>query len=143
MSPRSAHWSDPFVLGLLGALIAIFAGAWTAAAPFVFAYQPQDADWVKATQVGVATGIGLGVAGLLAAAMFAAGLRAQITALADEAEADTDDEGIGYGQDDLDRAMAEVTTQLLAELRSHQSSRASTHTARERQALQRPEGEPR
>src|ERR671919_73932 len=39
MRTRSAHWSDAYVAGLAGALVAVLAGAWLAAGPFVFAYQ--------------------------------------------------------------------------------------------------------
>lgn len=128
MPARSAHWSDAYVLGLGGALVAVLAGAWLAAAPFVFAYQPEGAEWVDATKVGVAAGIGLGLAGLAAGVLVAAGLRAEF-AVATRAGSTQPSRP---GDDDLDRALVEVTTALLADLRAEQSSQPETpgeHTA--------------
>jgi len=121
MRTRSAHWSDAYVAGLAGALVAVSAGAWLAAGPFIFAYQPEGADWVDATRVGVWTGVGLIAAGLLVGVLLAAGLRAEIAATrAAPTEPSPSD------HDDLDRAMAEVTAALLAEVGDHRAARSDT-----------------
>lgn len=127
---RSGHWSDVYVAGLAGAISALLAGAWIAAAPFVFTYQPEGADWVDATTVGVGTGIGLAVAGLLAAMLFAAGLRGELTAIAESMESAQSE----TGRDDLDRAMAEVTAALLTELRG--GDRQPSHGAEPTDSLE-------
>ena len=121
MRTRSAHWSDAYVAGLAGALVAVLAGAWLAAGPFVFAYQSEGADWVDATRVGVWTGVGLIAAGLLVGALLAAGLRGEIAATH---SAPTEPPPSGY--DDLDRAMAEVTAALLAEVGDHRAAKSDT-----------------
>jgi hypothetical protein len=121
MRTTTAHWSDAYVAGLAGALVAVLAGAWLAAAPFIFAYQPEGADWVEATQTGVWTGVGLIAAGLLVGLLLAAGLRTEITATH---VAPTEPFPPGY--DDLDRAMAEVTAALLAEVGDHRAARPDT-----------------
>jgi hypothetical protein len=122
---RSAHWSDAYVAGLAGALVAVLAGAWLAAAPFIFAYQPEGADWVDATDIGVWAGAGLIAAGLLAGVLLAAGLRAETAATS---AASTEPSSPGY--DDLDRAMAEVTAALLAEVGDHRAARPDTAQGR-------------
>jgi hypothetical protein len=54
----------PFIAGLAGAITVTLTGVWLAAAPFAVGYQPDGADWVDATVVGVATGAGLVLVGL-------------------------------------------------------------------------------
>lgn len=135
MPVRSAHWSDAYVVGLVGALVTVLAGAWLAAAPFVFAYEPEGAEWVDATKVGVGAGVGLGLAGLVAGVLLAAGLRAELAVAASVGSMQPS----RPGDDDLDRALVEVTTALLADLRAEESSQPGTPGERavEGQALER------
>ena len=107
---RCAHWSDAYMRGLAGVLVAAVAGVWLIAAPFLFAYQPVGEDWVDATRVGVSAGAALVGLGLLAAALLVAGIRAEMATAGASGALD------GPGYDDLDQTMVEVTAALLADL---------------------------
>src|SRR5690606_23469073 len=53
----------PYLAGLAGAAAVALTGVWLVVAPFAVGYQPDGADWVDATIIGVATGAGLIVLG--------------------------------------------------------------------------------
>lgn len=67
-------------VGILGGIAGVLGGAWLVVAPFALGYQPENAAWVDATKVDVATGIGIVVLGLVTVAAFAAGLAATLRA---------------------------------------------------------------
>lgn len=69
-----------FYVGILGGIAGVLGGAWLVVAPFALGYQPENAAWVDATKVDVATGIGIVVLGLVSVAAFAAGLAATLRA---------------------------------------------------------------
>lgn len=119
----------PFVAGLAGATSVILIGIWLIAAPFAVGYQPDGADWVDATIVGVATGAGVILLGLATLLVVAGALRAEVRrrGLAptnqpaptdSDAEADTDDDTQHTAQPaDLDTVLATLATALLEDVR--------------------------
>lgn len=65
----------PYIAGLAGACAVTLIGVWLIVAPFAVGYQPDGADWVDATLVGVATGAALVVLGLVTMVVLAGALR--------------------------------------------------------------------
>jgi hypothetical protein len=66
--------------GIAGGAVVALTGVWLLTAPFAFGYQPDGADWVEATSVGVVTGLGLLAAGLAVVGLLAAALRDDLAA---------------------------------------------------------------
>ncbi len=48
-------------LGIIGAVVVLFAGGWLMLAPFALGYQPEGAEWADATVVDFWSGLGLAV----------------------------------------------------------------------------------
>jgi hypothetical protein len=65
----------PYIAGLAGTSSVTLIGVWLIIAPFAVGYQPDGADWVAATFIGVATGAVLIVLGLAPMIVLAATLR--------------------------------------------------------------------
>lgn len=118
----------PFIAGLAGGITVTLTGIWLAVAPFAVGYQPDGADWVDATIVGVATGAGLVLVGLVTLVVVARALGAEVRrrGLApthrsepdDHAEPDpVDDEQPPASPDDLETILASLATALLADVR--------------------------
>lgn len=122
----------PFVAGLAGAITVTLVGVWLVVAPFAVGYQPEGADWVDATIIGVATGAGVIVLGLLALLVVAGALRAEIRrrGLAPTGRPRSEDDGQAVDADvdddpvpaaaagDLDTILASLATALLEDVRA-------------------------
>ena len=78
MPTRDRPRPAPFITGLAGGVIVALIGVWLAVAPFASGYQPDGADWVDPTAVGVATGVVLAVLGLATAAVIGLALRDEL-----------------------------------------------------------------
>jgi hypothetical protein len=118
----------PFIAGLAGATSVILIGIWLATAPFAVGYQPDGADWVDATIIGVATGAGVILFGLVTLIVVGAALRAEVRrrGLAPNTRADptdtqtavdTDDEERAAQANDLDTVLATLAAALLEDVR--------------------------
>lgn len=77
MSTTEHRRPAPFITGLAGATIVTLIGVWLVVAPFAVGYQPDGAEWVDATIVGVASGVTLILLGLLALLSSGRALRAE------------------------------------------------------------------
>ncbi len=132
----------PFIAGLAGATSVILIGIWLATAPFAVGYQPDGADWVDATIVGVATGAGVILLGLVTLIVVAGALRAEVRrrGLAPSAQpAPTDgDAGVDGDGDqqppiqagDLDTVLASLAAALLEDVRDGDQTREPDTTRR-------------
>lgn len=116
----------PFVAGLAGATTIILIGIWLAAAPFAVGYQPDGADWVDATIIGVATGAGVTLLGLATLIVVAGALRAEVRrrGLAPNVQpepTDSDAEVVDAQHttqpNDLDTVLATLAAALLEDVR--------------------------
>lgn len=119
----------PFIAGLAGATSVILIGIWLMAAPFAVGYQPDGADWVDATIIGVATGAGVILLGLVTLLIVAGALRAEVRrrGLAPNVQpAPTDSDADVDGEDDqqppihagdLDTVLASLAAALLEDVR--------------------------
>jgi len=118
----------PFIAGLAGATSVILIGIWLIVAPFAVGYQPDGADWVDATIIGIATGAGVILLGLVTLIVVAGALRAEVRrrglapsaqpAPTDgDAEADSDDEQHAAQPGDLDTVLATLAAALLSDVR--------------------------
>jgi hypothetical protein len=119
----------PFIAGFAGATCVILIGIWLVAAPFAVGYQPDGAEWVDATIIGVATGAGVILFGLATLLVVARALRAEVRrrGLAPGAQpaptdgdagADADDEQHVAQPADLDTVLATLAAALLEDVRS-------------------------
>lgn len=128
----------PYLAGLAGAAAVALTGVWLVVAPFAVGYQPDGADWVDATIIGVATGAGLIVLGLVTGIVLATALRAEARRHgllpASDLEAaptdplvdgsgdqDTDDPAAGPA--DLESVLAPLAAALLEDLRNGHDER--------------------
>lgn len=68
-SGRRPGTPGAYLTGIAGGAAVALTGVWLIVAPFAFGYQPDGADWIEATTVGVITGIGLLLAGLVVTAL--------------------------------------------------------------------------
>jgi hypothetical protein len=71
--------AGPFVAALAGGAVIALIGIWLATAPFALGYQPEGADWTDATTVGMATGAGLIVLGVLVVGLLTATMHGEAT----------------------------------------------------------------
>ncbi|MFP4636413.1 MAG: hypothetical protein ACLFRD_11170 [Nitriliruptoraceae bacterium] len=78
MSNRERPRPAPFVAGLAGGVVIALIGVWLLLAPFAVGYQPEGADWIEATTIGVVTGVVLVVLGLFVTGVVATALRDEI-----------------------------------------------------------------
>ena len=67
-----------YLIGLVGALGGMFAGAWLILAPFALAYQPSGAEWAAPTYVDFWTGLALLVISLFGLVMYIVGLTGEL-----------------------------------------------------------------
>ena len=67
-----------YLIGMVGALGGMFAGAWLILAPFALAYQPSEAEWVDPTYVDFWTGLALLVISLFGLVMYIVGLTGEL-----------------------------------------------------------------
>ncbi|MFC4111612.1 hypothetical protein [Nonomuraea zeae] len=67
-------------VGAVAATLAALAGLWQMIAPFALGTQPEDADWVSATQSQFFTGLGLAVVGLAGAVAFVLAIHEELVA---------------------------------------------------------------
>lgn len=127
MPTRDRPRPAPFITGLAGGVIVALIGVWLAVAPFATGYQPDGADWVDPTAVGVATGVvlvGLGIAttaviGLaLRDELRRRGLAPQPTATAGWDDADEPDDDAREDTTELEAVLAPLATALLNDLRN-------------------------
>jgi hypothetical protein len=124
----------PYIAGLAGAAAIALTGVWLIVAPFAVGYQPDGADWVDATVIGIATGAALIVLGLVTLVVLATAIRAEAhrrgllptsdvdvdagrTDRPDEAPSDHDDE-LAAGPADLESVLAPLAAALLEDLRN-------------------------
>jgi len=123
----------PFIAGLAGATTIILIGIWLATAPFAVGYQPDGADWVDATIIGVATGAGVTLLGLATLIVVAGALRAEVrrrglapNVQTDPTDTQTDaDTDVDVDEDrqhvaqpgDLDTVLATLAAALLEDVR--------------------------
>jgi hypothetical protein len=63
-----------YVIGAVGALLGVLAGAWLMLAPFALAYQNSGADWADPTYVDFWTGLPLLVVSLVGLILYVSGL---------------------------------------------------------------------
>lgn len=124
----------PFITGLAGGLTVALVGTWLAVAPFATGYQPDGADWVDATVVGVATGGLLIVVGLATAAVIGVALRDEMRdrGLAPEPsrpaeweDPDEPDDATRPDATELETVLAPLATALLEDLRNGHEPDAS------------------
>ena len=125
----------PFIAGLAGAVVVMLIGVWLLIAPLAVGYQPEGADWVDATFIGVATGAALLLLGLLTLFVVAGALRAEVrrhgltpSARAEPTDGDADVDGDDDQQPpiqagDLDTVLASLAAALLEDVRDGQESR--------------------
>lgn len=125
----------PFIAGLAGATSVILIGIWLIAAPFAVGYQPDGADWVDATIIGVATGAGVILLGLVILLVVAGALRAEVRrrGLVPNVQPDsTDSDPEADGDDDqqppiqagdLDTILATLAAALLEDVRDGHQDR--------------------
>lgn len=125
----------PFIAGLAGAITVMLIGIWLIIAPFAVAYQPDGADWVDATIVGVATGAGVTLIGLLTLLVVAGALRAEVrrrglapNSLPAPTDSDADgsvddDEQRAAEPNDLDTVLATLAAALLEDVRNGHQDR--------------------
>jgi hypothetical protein len=136
----------PFIAGFAGGAIVTLIGIWLAVAPFAVGYQPDGADWVDATIIGVATGVALIVLGLVTIVVLAVGLRDEArrrglapttSAAAGELEPEPVDPGDHDPSEpadletvDLETVLAPLAAALLEDLRNgHVDHTGPTHPA--------------
>jgi hypothetical protein len=127
----------PYIAGLAGAATIALTGVWLIIAPFAVGYQPDGADWVDATVIGVATGAALIVLGLVTSIVLATAIRAEAhrrgllpspdveagpTERPDDAQSDHDDE-LAAGPADLESVLAPLAAALLEDLRNGHETR--------------------
>jgi hypothetical protein len=127
----------PYVAGLAGAAAIALTGVWLIIAPFAVGYQPEGADWIAATLIGVATGAALIVLGLVTLIVLATTIRAEAhrrgllptsdvgagpTERPDEALSGHDDE-LAAGPADLESVLAPLAAALLEDLRNGHETR--------------------
>jgi hypothetical protein len=67
-----------YLIGMVGALGGMFAGAWLILAPFALAYQPSGAEWADPTYVDFWTGLALLVISLFGLVMYIVGLTGEL-----------------------------------------------------------------
>jgi hypothetical protein len=131
----------PFIAGFAGAVAVALTGVWLLVAPFAVGYQPEDAEWVDATIVGVATGGALVVLGLVLVLVIATALRDEVrrrglgpnsqleplpTEPHDERGPD-DGEDLAAGPTDLASVLAPLAAALLEDLRNGHEDRELDH----------------
>jgi hypothetical protein len=63
-----------YVIGAVGALLGVLAGAWLMLAPFALAYQNSGTDWADPTYVDFWTGLPLLVVSLFGLILYVSGL---------------------------------------------------------------------
>jgi hypothetical protein len=122
----------PYIAGLAGAAVIALTGVWLIVAPFAVGYQPDGADWVDATIIGIATGAALIVLGLVTLVVLATTIRAEArrrgflprpdveagpTARPDDARSEHEDE-LAAGPADLESVLAPLAAALLEDLRN-------------------------
>jgi hypothetical protein len=129
----------PYVAGLAGAAAVALTGIWLIVAPFAVGYQPDGAEWVDATIIGVVTGAALVVLGLVTGIVLATALRAEArrhgllptTSPADapmdsdpDEPSDPDDaDAFVAGPADLESVLAPLAAALLEDLRNGHEER--------------------
>lgn len=127
MTSREQPRPAPFITGLAGGVSVALVGVWLALAPFATGYQPDGADWVDPTVVGVATGVALMALGLGAAVATGLALREELRrrGLAPEPAADAGwgdaeapVEPTRHDSSDLETVLAPLATALLEDLRN-------------------------
>jgi hypothetical protein len=119
----------PFIAGLAGAVAVMFVGVWLLIAPFAVGYQPDGADWVDGTIVGVATGAAVLLLGLLTLVVVAGALRAEVrrrglapTVRSSPTDGDAgvdgdDDQQLPIQAGDLETVLASLAAALLEDVR--------------------------
>jgi hypothetical protein len=127
----------PYIAGLAGAAVVALTGVWLVIAPFAVGYQPDGADWVDATVIGVVTGAALIVLGLVTLVVLATAIRAEAhrrgllptldgeagpNGRADDAPSDHDDE-LAPSPADLESVLAPLAAALLEDLRNGHETR--------------------
>ena len=125
--PRPA----PFITGLAGGVIVALIGVWLAVAPFASGYQPDGADWVDPTAVGVATGVVLVGLGIATAAVIGLALRDELRhrglapqpSAAAGRDAHESDDVAREDVTELEAVLAPLATALLNDLRNGDSDR--------------------
>lgn len=129
----------PFIAGLAGAIAVMLIGIWLFIAPFAVGYQPEGADWVDATIIGIATGAAVTLLGLLALSVVAGALRVEVrrqglapTVRSSPADGDAavdgdDDQQPPIQAGDLDTVLASLAAALLEDVRDgHQAREPDT-----------------
>ena len=119
----------PFIAGLAGASTVILVGVWLVVAPFAVGYQPDGADWVDATIIGVATGAAVILFGLLALLVVGSALDGEVrrrglapNVRTEPIDGDVDVDGEDDRQlpieaGDLDTVLASLAAALLEDVR--------------------------
>lgn len=127
----------PFIAGLAGGSTTILVGVWLITAPFAVGYQPDGADWVDATIIGVATGTAVILLGLLTLLVVGGALRAELRRrglspstrtepIDSDADADgEEDQPPPMQAGDLDTVLASLAAALLQDVRDghHEQTR--------------------
>lgn len=130
----------PYIAGLAGASAVALAGVWLVIAPFASGYQPDGADWVDATLVGVASGAALILLGLVTMIVLVRALRAEArrrgitprtveqTATGDEPPSDDEaPDDLADEPADLEAVLAPLAAALLEDLRNGHEHRQLEH----------------
>lgn len=135
MSTPDRFRPAPYLAGLAGAAAVGITGVRLVVAPFAVGYQPEGADFVDATIIGVATGAALTVLGLVAVIVLATGVRAEaarrgLFAAPEREQSSTsdalsgDDDGSVDEALDLQTVLASLSAALLEDLRDgHEAPR--------------------
>ena len=135
MSTADRLRPTPFIAGLAGATSVILIGIWLVAAPFAVSYQPDGADWIDATIIGVATGVAVILLGLLTLLVVGGALHAEVQrrGLAptvrtspvdgDDAVSGDDDHQSPPQPGDLDTILAALAAALLEDIHDEHHDR--------------------
>ena len=117
-----------YMIGMIGALAGMLAGAWLMLAPAALAYQPSGDDWIDATYTDFWSGVAILVISLIGLIAYALGLAGELrrrgiierreTPQAQQAQATTTPTGgeAPGGSGDLEQILLPLVTAMLKDM---------------------------
>ena len=127
-----------YVIGAVGALLGVLAGAWLMLAPFALAYQNSGTDWADPTYVGFWTGLPLLVVSLVGLILYVSGLVEELRrrgimrrpyaepAGQPQAPGEPSDDASG-SENNMEQILLPLVTAMLKDMQDRDRGRDETH----------------